>query len=286
MIRTETMHRNAEYGITAAYRFPGKERPPKDRPPKDRPGHERNGRNKPPTKTSATRAEHLSWLHRVVEWQRDAIDPVQFLDALRCDLTESQIHVFVGQVRLLLPAGATPVDVAYAVGDEAGAHCVAASVNGQLAPLSSELNDGDTVEIHTADSVATTGSFDITAPTAPDGSPLGPSPEWLTFVRTPHAQLQITRWLDEHGEQAAQAAPAPVPLATKLRMGQAAIALTLRQRERGLADSTPLLAVAAELGFPDVDALFVSVADKRHNADEIVDRMIEWTDSRSGPPRP
>jgi GTP pyrophosphokinase len=222
-----------------------------------------------------SRAEHLSWLHRVVQWQRETIDPVQFLESLRCDLAEAQIHVFAAGERLLLPAGATPVDVAYALAGVDPAHLVATSVNGKLAPLSSPLADGDTVEIHTAD---------VSDPTGPDGNPLGPSPEWLTFVRTSEARLRITRWLEENDEEGLE--PPPMSIAAKVRVGQAAVALALHARERGLAESTPLFGVATELGFPDPDALFAAVAEQRHTADEVIDRMIEWTERRAVPPTP
>jgi GTP diphosphokinase / guanosine-3',5'-bis(diphosphate) 3'-diphosphatase len=256
LIRTETMHRNAEYGIAASFRFPVKE----------------SSTAKPTRKirTDATRAEHLAWLHRVVEWQADAVDPAQFLDSLRCDLTEAQIHVFAGQRRLLLPAGATPVDVAYALGEDFGSRCVAASVNGQLAPLSSLLDDGDRVEIHTA----------APGQLAPDGSPIGPSREWLSFVRTPDAQLQITRYLDE--QEADEATDGPLPIGTRIRLGRAAVALALHHRQRGLADDKPLVKVAAQLGLPDVDALFIAVSDKTVDADDVVTRLIETVDVFTG----
>ena len=254
LIRTETMHRNAEYGIAASYRFPLRE------------GGSTAGRADRKARTGAARAEHLAWLHRVVEWQADAVDPAQFLDSLRCDLTEAQVHVFAGNQRLLLPAGATPVDVAYALGESVGSRCVAASVNGQLAPLSSLLDDGDRVEIHTA----------APGQNAPDGSPVGPSREWLSFVRTPNAQLQITRYLDE--QLADSDDEGPLPIGTRVRIGRAAVALALHHRERGLADDTPLVKVAEELGLPDVDALFIAVADKTVRADDIVIRMIKTVD--------
>jgi GTP pyrophosphokinase len=213
-----------------------------------------------------------------VQWQREAIDPVQFLESLRCDLAEAQIHVFAGGERLLLPAGATPVDVAYALAGVNPAHLLAASVNGKLTAISSPLADGDTVEIHTADAT------DSDDPTGPDGNPLGPSPEWLTFVRTSEARLRITRWLEENNEEGQE--PPPMSIAAKVRVGQAAVALALHARERGLADSTPLFVVAAELGFPDPEALFAAVAEQRHTADEVIDRMIEWTERRAVPPTP
>ena len=75
-------------------------------------------------------------------------------------------------------------------------------------------------------------------------------------------------------------------IAAKVRVGQAAVALALHARERGLAESTPLFGVATELGFPDPDALFAAVAEQKHTADEVIDRMIEWTERRAVPRTP
>jgi GTP pyrophosphokinase len=95
-------------------------------------------------------------------------------------------------------------------------------------------------------------------------------------VRTPNAQLQITRYLDE--QLAESDDEGPLPIGTRVRIGRAAVALALHHRERGLADDTPLVKVAEELGLPDVDALFIAVADKTVRADDIVIRMIKRVD--------
>jgi len=265
LIRTESMQRNAEYGIAAAYRFPRRG-----------PGaHSARGRSRRVRARGDVElgAEHLEWLRRLVEWQRAAIDPVRFLESLRCDLAEGQVHVFVAGTRLLLPANSTPVDVAYAVGADVGDRCVAATVNGQLAFLSSPLADGDVVEIHTAGPEETKG---------PDGKPIGPSREWLSFVRTPHAQLQIERRLGLGARAGAdpESAP-PVPFPARVRIGRAAISMELRRRERGLASDMPLHTLAAELGYPDVESLLVAVADHVVSAEEIAGRLIEQVDSGS-----
>jgi GTP pyrophosphokinase len=286
LIRTEAMHRNAEFGIIAAFRFKdvtGTDGAPAGR---GRSGGRRGrvvspnrGGSQTPRRStvervrsrlSPNRAEHLAWLHRVVEWQREAIDPVRFLESLRCDLAESQLHVFAGGTRLLLPEGATPIDVAYAMGDHVGERCIAATVNGRLSPISSPLEDGDVVEVHTA------GPDDRTTA---DGEPIGPSREWLGFVRTPRAQLQITRWLDQHEEVDPEQAP-PLPISAKVRIGATAIRIVLRRRERGLASDVPLHEVATGLGYPDLDALLVAVADHKLSADTVVDELIKSVDTR------
>jgi GTP pyrophosphokinase len=252
------MHRNAEYGIAASYRFrrgPGR--------------HTAKGKGRSKGLGVEQGSEHLEWLRRLVAWQRTALDPVRFLESLRCDLAEGQVHVFVGTNKLLLPANSTPVDVAYAVGPEIGDRCVAATVNGQLAFLSSPLTDGDVVEIHTAAPNETKGD---------DGKPIGPSPEWLTFVRTPNAQLHIARRLGVRTETDPDK-PTPLPVPSRVRIGRAAISLELRRRERGLASDKPLLTLACELGYPDLEALLVAVADHKVPAGDIAQRLIDQVDS-------
>jgi GTP pyrophosphokinase len=170
------------------------------------------------------------------------------------------MHVFVRGNKLLLPANATPVDVAYAMNTEVGNRCIAATVNGQLAFLSSPLADGDVVEIHTA-----------------DGPKAGPSPEWLTFARTPLAQIEIERRLGLRASDNPEAAP-PVPVATKVRIGRTAIFLELRRLERGLTQQALLARLATELGFPDLESMLVAVADHDLAAESVAQMLIQRVD--------
>jgi len=245
LIRTEAMHHRAEYGIIANYRFPDL-------------GDEAD-------------ADELAWLHRLLGWQHEAADPGRFLEALHTDLSASQVHVFTHAGRpMLLPVGATPVDLAYALDTYLGDHCVAATVNGRLVPLSSPLADGDVVEILTDMSDRTDQTGD-----------LGPEREWLTSVKTPHAQLQISRWFSEHHQDISHHEldnEPPRHVAEQVRLGRAAIGLALRARDRGLASDLPLLRLAIHLGYPDLDALFVAVADHTVTADEVVDALIASVD--------
>jgi GTP pyrophosphokinase len=300
LIRTESMHRDAEYGIAASFRFarkgPGAHSARARTGARARIGtrataDDRTTADDRATAAARTRARattmagtsggatpgalvhipaqrsgsnHLDWLHRLLEWQRDAVDPLRFIESLRCDLAEGQVHVFVEGQRLLLPAHSTPVDVAYALSSEVGDRCVAATVNGQLVFLSSPLADGDVVEIHTADEPG------------PDDPPVGPSAEWLSFVRTPNAQLHIEARLGLR--DAPETAP-PVPFAARVRIGRAAIRLELRRRERGLASDMPLMSLADEMGYPDLESLLVAVADHAVSAGTVADRLIERVDS-------
>ncbi len=232
LIRTEAMHRDAEYGIVANFRF-----------------------SESTTALSpAARQEQLTWLTRVLDWQRDASDADRFLEALRCDLTENQIHVFtVDGHPVLLPAGSTPVDLAYTLRIETGHGCIGARRAGRLIPLSLQLADGDVVEI-------------ISQPQPHSG----PSREWLTFVRTPVARVHINRWFDEERE--------PDTVAHRVAAGRGAIAHALRAHDRSLLTDAPLVTLANELGYPDVESLAVAVSDGTLCAVEVAERLVGSVD--------
>src|SRR5437868_5362206 len=124
-IRTEEMHKMAEEGIAAHWKY-------KDGP------------------VSAKDEQRLAWLRQVVEWQRDVSDPSEFLNTLKIDLYPEEVYTFTpkGKV-LILPRDATPVDFAYTIHTEVGHTCVGAKVNGRMVPLRYKLHSGDIVEILT-----------------------------------------------------------------------------------------------------------------------------------------
>jgi GTP diphosphokinase / guanosine-3',5'-bis(diphosphate) 3'-diphosphatase len=126
-IRTREMHRTAEYGIAAHWRY-------------------KEGEKRPADEVDET----LSWFRQVLEWQQDTREPEEFLEFLRIDLFQDEIFVFTpkGDVKQL-PKGATPIDFAFAVHTEVGLHCSGAKINGRIAPLARELKNGDTVEVLT-----------------------------------------------------------------------------------------------------------------------------------------
>jgi len=128
-IRTREMHRTADYGIAAHWRY--------------KEGVEREDELD----------EHLSWFRQVLEWQQETREPDEFMEFLKIDLYQDEIFVFTpaGDVKQL-PKGATPIDFAFAVHTEVGTHCAGARVNGRIAPLSRPLRNGDTVEVITSDS--------------------------------------------------------------------------------------------------------------------------------------
>jgi len=162
-IRTHDMHRAAEFGVAAHWRYKQ---------------HEVGGKRGP---------DDFGWLRQLVEWQRETSDPDEFMDALRYDLGSSEVFAFTpkGDV-IALPSGSSPVDFAYSVHTEVGHRCVGARVNGKLVPLESTLENGDVVEIFTSKA---------------DGA--GPSRDWLGFVASARAKSKIKAWFSKERREEA-----------------------------------------------------------------------------------
>jgi guanosine-3',5'-bis(diphosphate) 3'-pyrophosphohydrolase len=239
LIRTEAMHRYSEYGVATSYRYP------KAADVADAPG-----------------ADQLTWLRRVLEWQQETTDAAQFLASLRCDLAEAQITVFAQGHAFELPGGSTPVDLAYELSSRKGDSCLAATINGRLAPLSSQLRDGDVVEIFSESD----GHVESETST-----PRGPSREWLGFVKSSQAQLQINRYFDDRN------APG-ISIADKVRLGRATIGLILRKHDRGLASEIPLRHLSEKLGYPDLETLLVAVCERTLDPETVVEQLIALVD--------
>src|SRR5881296_203955 len=124
-IRTDEMHKMAEEGIAAHWKY-------KDGP------------------VSAQDEQRLAWLRQVVEWQRDVSDPNEFLSTLKIDLYPEEVYTFTPKGKVVvLPREATPIDFAYTIHTEVGHSCVGAKVNGRMVPLRHRLHSGDIVEIIT-----------------------------------------------------------------------------------------------------------------------------------------
>ena len=157
-IRTNEMHRRAEYGVAAHWKY------------KEEAGSKgKNGLDTDPG------GSQLNWVQQINEWQRETDDPGEFLESLRFELNTTEVYVFTpkGDV-IALPKNATPVDLAYAIHSQIGDRCIGARVNGRLVPLSSKLSNGDICEILVS--------------RAEDA---GPSRDWLSFVASPRATSKI-----------------------------------------------------------------------------------------------
>jgi guanosine-3',5'-bis(diphosphate) 3'-pyrophosphohydrolase len=235
LIRTKAMHRTAEHGIVAFLRDTDGRRA------------RRTGKREG---EPAGRPDDLDWLRRLLDWQREAPDPREFLESLRYDLSEQEIVVFTPKGDALsLPAGASPVDFAYALGGDRGHRCVGTRVNGQLVPLASTLSDGDVVEILT---------------TASEGT--GPSKDWLGFVKTPQAQIKVRQWFTEQRRRRA------------VEVGRRAVGEALRETGRsldGVLRDGSLTTVTAELRYTDLDGLFEAVGETLASPAWVVQQLVE-----------
>ena len=105
----------------------------------------------PPTAGEQAEIDQMAWMRQLLDWQKEAADPNEFLDSLRYDLSSKQIFVFTPKGDVVnLPVDATPVDFAYTVHTEVGHRCIGAKINGKLVALESKLKSGDRVEIFTS----------------------------------------------------------------------------------------------------------------------------------------
>src|SRR5919106_1025368 len=151
-IRTGAMHRAAEFGIAAHWLYK----------------EQRRGK---------VSEEEIAWLQRLMDWQKDSIDPKEFMESLKIDLYQDEVFVFTPKGDVLeFPHGATPIDFSYAIHTEVGHRTVGGRVNGRLVALSHELQSGDTVEIITSKGSAS------------------PSRDWLQIVQTPRARSKVRQW--------------------------------------------------------------------------------------------
>ena len=231
-IRTRDMHRTAEYGIAAHWRY-----------------KETKGRSGVPANYAAAEIDDMAWMRQLLDWQREAADPGEFLESLRYDLAVAEIFVFTpkGDV-ITLPAGSTPVDFAYAVHTEVGHRCIGARVNGRLVALERKLENGEVVEVFTSK-----------APNA------GPTRDWQGFVVSPRAKAKIRQWFaKERREEALEAGKDAI--AREVRRG----GLPLQR----LMSADSMAALARELRYNDVSALYTAVGEGHTSAHHVVQRLI------------
>ena len=159
-IRTYEMHRTAEYGIAAHWKY-------------------KEANNGNATETTVTEEEKLSWLRQILEWQRDMSDNREFMSLLKSDLDLFSDTVFAftpsGDVKNL-PTGSTPIDFAYSIHSAVGNKMVGAKVNSKLVPIDYVIQNGDQIEIITSQNSR------------------GPSRDWLNIVKSTQAKNKINQW--------------------------------------------------------------------------------------------
>jgi len=228
-IRTHDMHRTAEYGIAAHWRY--------------------KESAKGPGGGGTVEVDDMSWMRQLLDWQREAADPGDFLEQLRFDLASQDIFVFTpkGDV-ITLTTGSTPVDLAYAVHTEVGNRCIGSRVNGRLVALERKLESGDVVEIFTSKA---------------EGA--GPSRDWLAFVASARAKTKIKQWFaKERREEAIEA-------------GKEAITREARRTSmplQRLVSANAMAALSHELHFPDLSGLYAAVGEGHASARHVVGRLV------------
>ncbi len=190
----------------------------------------------------------LTWLREMIDWSDESDDSREFLKELKIDLEDVDVYVFTpnGDVKTLR-AGSTPVDFAYAIHTEVGNSCIGAKVNGRIVPLSYRLSTGDRVEIMTS-KVAS------------------PSTDWLNFVKTPSARNKIKSYF------------AKITRDNDAIAGREKLLLEMRKNGYGLSNartSKALRLVAKDMGYPEVEQMFVQIAKGKENAETITARLLQ-----------
>ncbi|WP_157156070.1 MULTISPECIES: bifunctional (p)ppGpp synthetase/guanosine-3',5'-bis(diphosphate) 3'-pyrophosphohydrolase [unclassified Diaminobutyricimonas] len=228
-IRTHDMHQRAEFGVAAHWKY------------KERVGGGKSEQSKSDT--------DMAWLAHITDWQAETADPTEFLDSLRFEIGAKETYVFTPQGKVIgLPAGATPVDFAYAVHTEVGHRTMGAKVNGRLVPLESTLNSGDVVEVFTSKN--------------PDA---GPSQDWLSFVKSPRARNKIRQWFTKERRDEA------------IEHGKDAIARAMRKQNlplQKLMTQDSFSEVAAAMRYDDVSALYAAVGEGHVSTQSVIEKVL------------
>ena len=224
-IRTEAMHRQAEYGIAAHWRY------------------KEAGRE---TKAEGAFDEKIAWLRQLLAWRDEVAGRGDWVERTRAAALHDTVYVLTPQGKVIdLPAGATPVDFAYALHSDVGNRCRGAKVDGQMVPLDTPLRSGQRVEIV----VAKAG---------------GPSRDWLNaergFLRTHRARQKVRQWFNAQ------------TLAETVAAGRA---LVEREARREGATQVRLETLAARLGFDKPDELFAAAARDEVNLRQLQTMLRE-----------
>ena len=229
-IRTQEMHQRAEFGVAAHWKYK----------------EQVNGKSSGSGLQGDT---DMAWLAHISDWQAETADPGEFLDSLRYEIGAKEVYVFTPKGRVIgLPAGATPVDFAYAVHTEVGHRTMGSKVNGRLVPLESTLATGDVVEVFTSKN--------------PDS---GPSQDWLNFVKSPRARNKIRQWFTKERRDEA------------IEQGRDAIARAMRKQNlplQKLMSQDSFAEVAAGMKYEDVSALYAAVGEGHVSTQSVLEKVV------------
>lgn len=249
-IRTFDMHRRAEYGIAAHWKY-------KQDPVSGASKVRTDTPRKSDSATGSNAVNDMAWLRQLLDWQKETEDPSEFLESLRFDLSQNEVFVFTpkGDV-IALPAGATPVDFAYAVHTDVGHRTIGARVNGRLVPLESTLDNGDLVEVFTSKAASA-----------------APSRDWLGFVKSPRARNKIRAWFSKERREEA------------VEQGKDAIARAMRKQNlpiQRVLTGDSLVTLAHEMRYPDISALYAAIGEGHITAQSVVQKLVDALGGEEG----
>jgi GTP pyrophosphokinase len=223
-VRTREMHEEAELGVAAHWLY-------------------KRG------KAAKGDDEWLTWVRSLMDWQGDEQDASEYMRTLRTDLFDDEVYVFTpkGEVKTL-PAGASPIDFAYAVHTDVGHRTVGAKVNGRIVPLHYHLKNGDFVEILTSKSGR------------------GPSRDWLSVARSSRARNKIRQWYqrETRGETEQKGREA---------LDQALKAQNLPYRK--LQGSSVLASVIRDLGFKKAEDFYLALGSGKIGTGHVVNKVLQ-----------
>ena len=244
-IRTWDMHRRAEFGIAAHWKYKENGQAGRALSLPDKSDRKRDVNNQ-----ELSEADNLKWIQQLADWTSETPDSNEFLGSLKEDLGSSEVYVFTPKGKIVsLPAHATPVDFAYAVHTEVGHRTMGARVNGRLVPLDTTLDNGDTVEILTSKS-----------------DTAGPSRDWLSFVKSPKARNKIRQWFSKERRTEA------------IEEGRDELTRAMRKRNlpvNALLTAEALIGVADDLNFPNADAVFAAIGDGQISTQNVISHLVK-----------
>ena len=245
-IRTWDMHRRAEFGIAAHWKYKENGQAGRALSAPDKSDLKRGSDDN----QELSETDNLKWIQQLADWTSETPDSNEFLGSLKEDLGAAEVYVFTPKGKIVsLPANATPVDFAYAVHTEVGHRTMGARVNGRLVPLDTKLENGDTVEVLTSKS---------------DNA--GPSRDWLSFVKSSKARNKIRQWFSKERRTEA------------IEEGRDELTRAMRKRNLPigtLLTTQALVGVADELNFPNPDAVFAAIGDGQISTQNVIAHLVK-----------
>ena len=243
-IRTWDMHRRAEFGIAAHWKYKENGQAGRALSTPDKTDRQR-GENQ-----ELSESDNLAWIQQLADWTSETPDSNEFLGSLKEDLGAAEVYVFTPKGKIVsLPADATPVDFAYAVHTAVGHRTMGARVNGRLVPLDTKLENGDTVEVLTSKS-----------------DTAGPSRDWLSFVKSPKARNKIRQWFSKERRSEA------------IEEGRDELTRAMRKRNlpvQALLTPEAMVGVADDVNMPNAEAVFAAIGEGQISTQNVISHLVK-----------